>query len=123
MGDTQGVRLPYFHRIQSQEDKDLIGDITPKIIKNEIKSCGNRGALPSASWNAAETWEERDCSHWSSQKIAELFDTDFEITCDGCVTKIGSLGKYLHRSHLCTDLSHHRDYHPFSYILNICGNM
>ena len=120
MGDTQGARLPYFHRIQSQEDKDLIGDITPKIIKNEIKSSGNRGALPSAPWNAADTWEERDCSHWSSQKITEIFDSDFEITCGGCVAKIGSLSKYLYRSHLRTDLSHRRDYRLFSYLLKIC---
>jgi hypothetical protein len=24
--EFSGVKLPYFHRIQSQEDKDLIGD-------------------------------------------------------------------------------------------------
>jgi hypothetical protein len=103
MGDAHDSRLTYFHRHQSQEDKDLIGDITPRLIKNETKNTVNRGALSSASWNAAETWEERDYSEWSFDKITDLFSSEFEISSDGCIAKISSLGKDL-QSQLPIDL-------------------
>jgi hypothetical protein len=102
MGDTHDSRLTYFQRHQSQ-DEDLIGDITPRLIKNETKNTVKRGALSSASWNAAETWEERDYSEWSFDKISDLFSSEFEISSDGCIAKISSLGKEL-QSQLPIDL-------------------
>ena len=114
--DANGVKLPYFHRHQSQEDKDLIGDITPKIINDVKKNTYNRGALSSSSWNAAETWEERDNSQWSFLQITELFNSDFEISSEGCIAKLSILGKDSHRSNPLIDpvsFIRYRDEHFF----------
>jgi hypothetical protein len=91
---TVGVKLPYFHRTQSQQDKDLIGDITPKVI-NVLSdpSSGSKSILSSASWNAADTWEERDCSERSSENMRSIFSSDFEISCDGYCLELGTIGK------------------------------
>jgi hypothetical protein len=91
---TAGVKLPYFHRTQSQQDKDLIGDITPKVITVlSDSSSGSRSILSSASWNAADTWEERDCSERSNENMRNIFSSDFEISCDGYCLKLGTIGK------------------------------
>jgi hypothetical protein len=89
-----GVKLPYFHRTQSQQDKDLIGDITPKVINiHSDPSSGSKSILSSASWNTADTWEERDCSERSSDNMKNIFSSDFEISCDGYCIKLGTFGK------------------------------
>lgn len=88
-----GVKLPYFHRSQSQQDKDLIGDITPKVINLlSDPSTGCKSILSSASWNTADTWEERDCSERSSENMRNIFSSDFEISCDGYCLKLGTIG-------------------------------
>ena len=90
-----GVKLPYFHRTQSQQDKDLIGDITPKVIDVlSDPSSGSKSILSSASWNTAETWEERDCSERSSDNIKNVFSSDFELSCDAYSLKLGTIGKF-----------------------------
>ena len=89
-----GVKLPYFHRTQSQQDKDLIGDITPKVINiHSDPSSGSKSILSSASWNTADTWEERDCSERSSDNMKNIFSSDFDISCDGYCIKLGTFGK------------------------------
>lgn len=85
---SKNVKLPYFHRTLSEEDKNLLGDITPKRIDDStsIKTAVNpTSSLSSASlWNQGTTWEERDCSKWAIDKITTLFneDIDFHVNDD-----------------------------------------
>ena len=90
--EAMGVKLPYFHRVQTQEEKDLIGDITPKPITSDTASSGVNSILSSASWNTAETWEERDCSKWSKDKMQLIFGETFECTIQGYKVVLSSLG-------------------------------
>ena len=90
-----GVKLPYFHRTQTQEEKDLIGDITPKpIITGDKSSSGSKSIALSASWNTAETWEERDCSEWSKEKLQFIFSEKFEISAEEHKIVLSSLGEF-----------------------------
>lgn len=72
------VKLPYFHRTLSPEDTALIGDITPKAIP--AADLKEQGKLTEASaWNAANTWEERDCTNWAIDKLTTLFSDKNEL--------------------------------------------
>lgn len=54
----KSVKLPYFHRTLSEEDKKLIGDIAPKKIENSSASSVNvsTSLTTSAPWNQGTTW-------------------------------------------------------------------
>lgn len=83
--DAKPVKLPYFHRTLSPQDAALIGDTTPKPITNSTAqnapNDANRTVREASAWNAAQTWEERDCSTWGKSKVRELFDsTNEEVT-------------------------------------------
>ena len=94
------VKLPYFHRPQTQEEKDLIGDITPKHISiDNTSSSGSRSIVKSASWNTADTWEERDCSEWSRLKMQDIFGDVFEVQNAEYRIVLSSLGEFADRSH------------------------
>ena len=94
------VKLPYFHRTQTQEEKDLIGDITPKHISiDNTSSSGSRSIVNSASWNTADTWEERDCSEWSRLKMQDIFGDVFEVQNAEYRIVLSSLGEFADRSH------------------------
>lgn len=77
----KAVKLPYFHRTLSPEDTALIGDITPKPISSSTTATAasaaanpaGRTALEGSAWNAAQTWEERDCTSWGKNKLREVF--------------------------------------------------
>ena len=92
--DEKGQRkLPYFHRVQNQADKDLIGDFTPKLMSSDETALpGSNSASSSATWNTANTWEERDCSEWSQRTITNIFKSDFEILCDGSRVNLTAIG-------------------------------
>ena len=93
------VKLPYFHRTQTQEEKDLIGDITPKHISiDNTSSSGSRSIATSASWNTADTWEERDCSEWSRLKMRDIFGDVFEVQNAEYRIVLSSLGKVTDKS-------------------------
>lgn len=88
-----GAKLPYFHRTQTQEERDLIGDITPKPISidNTASSC-LKSIHESASWNTGETWEERDCSESSRLKMQDVFGGVFEVHIQEYKIVLSSLG-------------------------------
>jgi hypothetical protein len=79
----KAVKLPYFHRVLSPEETALIGDTTPKPIteaKNVVVVEPASGKLASGSaWNAANTWEERDCTKWALDKLPQLFKEQEEL--------------------------------------------
>ena len=49
-----GVKLPYFHRVLSKEDTELIGNIAPPKISEPIIDNNEEKKLSSSSkWNSA----------------------------------------------------------------------
>lgn len=84
---AQIKKLPYFHRVLSTEDTELIGSITPKLLDSNIVNNNTvQEILPSgtvhasSAWNAAQTWEERNFSKWAEERIPDILVDDFEIT-------------------------------------------
>ena len=91
---TNGVKLPYFHRTLSQEDTQLIGDISPKPIDpiNQIVETINSGS----AWNSAGTWEEKNCTDKAKDMVKVLLNSippligdGYEITCEEVSDVIG----------------------------------
>ena len=84
---TNGVKLPYFHRTLSQEDTDLIGDITPKQINPSIQAVETINS--GSAWNTAGTWEEKNCSKKAKDMMKAFLSTTppvnkdgYEVTCE-----------------------------------------
>ena len=82
------VKLPYFHRVLSKEDTELIGDITPKLIGSNDKAAATcivtaatatNSSSNGSAWNAANTWEEKDCTQWAKDKLTSLIVTNESI--------------------------------------------
>lgn len=68
------VKLPYFHRTLSPSDAALIGDITPKPIgKPEDSNSSSAKLAEGSAWNAAKTWEERDCTSPCKDLVKQAF--------------------------------------------------
>lgn len=88
---SSSVKLPYFHRVLSKEDTELIGDITPKLIGSSNDKAAATSIVTTAAanttssssngsaWNAANTWEEKDCTQWAKDKLTSLIITDESI--------------------------------------------
>jgi hypothetical protein len=94
------VKLPYFHRTLSEEDVALIGDIAPKRISvgatgTEEGTEEDRKLSSSSKWNAAGTWEERNCTQWSKDTIRfkmsgiNVSQDGYEVTIEKCDDIIG----------------------------------
>jgi len=83
---VNGKKTSFFHHEQTEEEKRLIGDITPQRI--DINSDGNGAASSSSEptridvdakpadsdvsvWNKAGTWEEKDVTDWAIQSVTE----------------------------------------------------
>jgi hypothetical protein len=78
-------KLPYFHRVLSTTDTELIGSIAPKkidpiVTDNIVKEIPSGSIHASSAWNAAQTWEERNFSKWAEDRIPDILVDDFEIT-------------------------------------------
>jgi hypothetical protein len=77
-----GTVTTYFDRQLSPEEKALLGDFTPKRINDISEITSNSPRLISDStqsnksarsaWNAAGTWEEKDCSVWAKNTLRTL---------------------------------------------------
>jgi hypothetical protein len=81
--NDNGVKLPYFHRTLSEQDKSLIGDTTPKPISSESSSGKSTPATSSSAaspWNGASTWEERNCTAWATNFITAMFSEESTFT-------------------------------------------
>lgn len=68
---SDGRTTSYFSREQSCDEKQLIGDITPKRLETTDTSStsgdGNRGNA--SAWNKAGTWEEKDTTEWCQEHL------------------------------------------------------
>lgn len=73
---VNGKKTSFFHHEQTEEEKRLIGDITPQRIDptqlpqesgpNKIEEKSGTSA-----WNKAGTWEEKDVTDWAIQTIQD----------------------------------------------------
>jgi len=68
-----GKKTSFFHHEQTEEEKRLIGDITPKRIEPntvpaELSSSTQQDKDVSA-WNKAGTWEEKDVTDWAIESV------------------------------------------------------
>ena len=89
--EEKAVKLPYFHRVLSQEDQALIGDITPKVIDTAAAAATTAGVATSvaetAAWNGAGTWEERDVTKSAQSFLEQAFADAFDVEKDGYVAR------------------------------------
>lgn len=82
--NANGVKLPYFHRTLSEEDKSLIGDTTPKRLEGQPPE--SNAAIPSSSsstasaWNGASTWEEKNVFTWAKDFLQNNFGAGPTVT-------------------------------------------
>lgn len=116
-------KMPYFHRVLSEEDKLLVGDISPKMINTnnitsnnasntESNSSSNRNSINgsnngssnsnleasnslsvSAKWNTADTWEERDSSDKARQIILSVFKQTIAFSDCSYDIELSDIGK------------------------------
>lgn len=71
---VNGKKTSFFHHEQSEEEKRLIGDITPKLLKpntqnDEQASSEQKLDKDVSVWNKAGTWEEKDCTAWALESV------------------------------------------------------
>lgn len=88
---SNGRKTSYFTREINSHEKNLIGDITPKIItdsnhespsslstptENHLQISPREVKRASSAWNSAGTWEEKDTTDWCQKKFkARLMET------------------------------------------------
>mmetsp|Transcript_22450 Transcript_22450/g.28331 ORF Transcript_22450/g.28331 Transcript_22450/m.28331 type:complete len:448 (-) Transcript_22450:67-1410(-) len=74
---VNGKKTSFFHHEQTDEEKRLIGDITPKRIDQQqllpeqtgpTKIEENKGT---SAWNKAGTWEEKDVTDWAIKSMED----------------------------------------------------
>lgn len=65
---VDGKKTSFFHHEQTEEEKRLIGDITPMQISTpavQQQSEETKVAGGTSAWNKAGTWEEKDVTGWA----------------------------------------------------------
>lgn len=68
---VNGKKTSFFHHEQTEEEKRLIGDITPKRIEpnNVPVALSSTQVKDVSAWNKAGTWEEKDVTDWAIESI------------------------------------------------------
>lgn len=102
---TDGRTTSYFHRELSEEEKRIIGDITPKRLEGDPQEDGTTAsAMPNNNnsnhvkldasdrqsssisaasvWNHAGTWEERDASDWCKEALKRRLSETVAVVAD-----------------------------------------
>jgi tetratricopeptide (TPR) repeat protein len=93
---SDGRKTSFFNNELTEEQKGLIGDITPKAIEvASIPEAPQRisSEQGASAWNKAGTWEEKDTSEWCRTTLTELLgDVDHEgDTLSAKVTKVDDM--------------------------------
>ncbi len=87
---VNGKKTSFFHHEQTEEEKRLIGDITPQRIdltqlpqgsttttgpnnnnNNNNNKIEEKSSSGTSAWNKAGTWEEKDVTDWAIQSIQD----------------------------------------------------
>ena len=89
-----GKKTSFFHHEQTEEEKRLIGDITPKRIDpNQIQQQSGPTKIDDTSgpgttnttvgtsaWNKAGTWEEKDVTDWAIKSLQDkINDCEYDL--------------------------------------------
>lgn len=86
---VNGKKTSYFHHEMTEEEKRLIGDITPQRIdpKAQAEAAKPKVAVEGMSeWNSKGTFEDRDFMPWAKQQLKELV-VGLEVPCGTCTVK------------------------------------
>ena len=65
---SDGKKTSYFDNELDENTKQLIGDITPKMIDPNAKQ-SKKTQDGTSAWNTAGTWEEKDVSKWAKETL------------------------------------------------------
>jgi len=81
--NKDGKKTSFFNKDLSEEDKKLIGDITPKAIA-KAEDAATPAALKKekgvSAWNTAGTWEEKNLDNWGNDGMKKLLrESSFTI--------------------------------------------
>ena len=96
--NSEGRKTSFFNNELTKEQKDLIGDITPKPIA--ATNCPPPAPISSDStptksasaWNSAGTWEEKDTTEWCQGRLKDTLKcTVAEEDCSSLVAKVSEL--------------------------------
>ena len=96
--NSEGRKTSFFNNELTKEQKELIGDITPKPIA--ATNCPPPAPLASDStptksasvWNSAGTWEEKDTSEWCQGRLKDILKgTVADEDCSSLVVKVSEL--------------------------------
>ena len=66
---STGQTTTYFHREISHEEKQLLGDLTPKRIDGTTITSTSPQTITGSAWNSAGTYEEKNVSDWTQQTL------------------------------------------------------
>ncbi len=86
---VNGKKTSFFHHEQTEEEKRLIGDITPKRIDDVSSTSPNASSSSgpqkiedtttkhsgTSAWNKAGTWEEKDVTDWAIQTLEQAIQS------------------------------------------------
>lgn len=83
---VNGKKTSFFHHEQTEEEKRLIGDITPKRLDVDATQAAAAATAAStapsdvSAWNKAGTWEEKDVTDWAIQSVKdELMKASYNL--------------------------------------------
>ena len=80
---VDGKKTTFFDHTQTQQDKELIGDITPKAISSVAS---NKRLLNEPSmWNSGGTWEEQNITALAMQLLLDIYVNATDITGDASI--------------------------------------
>lgn len=104
---AKGMKTTYFSKELSEQEKQLLGDNSPKRIDATVTPVTSTSG---SAWNQAGTWEDRDCSAWATERITTFVrniasqehedavvsvTNVMQVTGDASITTIRGSKKYL----------------------------
>ena len=78
---VNGKKTSFFHHEQTEEEKKLIGDITPKRLDPaQIPTDTTNKDKDVSAWNKAGTWEEKDTTEWAIQSVKDkVMEAEYQL--------------------------------------------
>jgi len=77
---VNGKKTSFFHHEQTEEEKALIGDITPKRLDETQIPAPITTEKDVSAWNKAGTWEERDYTDWAIETIkSKILECEYSL--------------------------------------------
>lgn len=95
-GAPKPVKLPYFHRVLSKEDQEILGNCAPTPITGNAaetvfkpqEASSNKGA---SAWNSAGTWEEKNCTEAAKKVFENVLEAASGFSSGGYYISVDSI--------------------------------